>query len=44
MIKSAKGVEKRKKGVSVVGVAYLSLRGGGESLFYTRISPLFWEK
>ena len=27
MIKSTKGVEKRRKGVSVVGVAYLSLKG-----------------
>ena len=29
MIKSAKGVEKRRKGVNVVGFAYLSLWGGG---------------
>ena len=32
MIKSTKGVEKSRKGVSVVGVAYLSVKG--ESLFY----------
>ena len=32
MIKSSKGVEKRRKGVNAVGVAYLSLKG--ESLFY----------
>ena len=29
MIKSVKRVEKRRKGISVVGVAYLSLAGGG---------------
>ena len=30
MIKSVKGVEKRRKGINAVGVAYLSLgRGGG---------------
>ena len=46
MIKSTKGVDKRRKRVSIaVGVAHLSLRGGGggggggESLFYILISP-----
>ena len=40
MIKSAKGVEKRRKGVSVVGVAYLSLwgGGGGVSILYLNFS------
>ena len=34
MIKSAKGVEKRMKGVSAVEVAYFSL-GGGVSILYS---------
>ena len=37
MIKSAKGMEKRRKRISAVGVAYLSL-GGSVSVLYSNFS------
>ena len=37
MIKSTKGVEKMRKGISAVGVSYLSL-GGGVSVLYLNFS------